>query len=241
MALRPRSGGWRGNNGSALVLAQVVSGVVAALGGVVLTAAILERAASSASESGEQTWLAAEALAERVLAEIADADWSAVLSGSVVSSFHEGSVVVPAPWGQTIDLAAARGTLQADTTRVWRLGPNTPIWQLYASGSLLALIADGLPVAPRHVAGWVADDAGEVDGDPRVDSNGRIAVRVEARGPSSETRAIQILVARAFGDVSAPSAGAGGPVPERFQRHAPAGSVQSTLGRLEILGWREER
>jgi hypothetical protein len=236
-----RLGKWRGSEGSALLLAQVASGAVAALGGVVLTVAVLERAAASANESSEQTWLAAEALAIRVLSEIVDVDWSAVLSGSVVSSFHDGSATVPVPWGQTIDLIAARQTLQADTAGTWRLGANTPTWQLYASGSFLALIPDGLPVPPRHITAWVADDAGDADGDPRVDSNGRIAVRVEARGPSSEMRAIQILVARAFGDPSPPSPGAGGSVPTRFQRHAAAGSVRSTLGQLEILAWREER
>ncbi len=162
----------------------------------------------SASQEGLYS---ADAGVERAMQDLLTVpDWNTILTGATTSAFIDGSPSGTRTiyGGTSLDLSqvlnmANCGTLTTCSTtdmngvtadRPW--GVNNPRWQLYAYGSMNDIIPTGTVNSPFYVVVMVADDAAETDNDPTKDSNGVLAMRAEAFGPSNAHKVIEVTVAR---------------------------------------------
>ena len=93
--------------------------------------------------------------------------------------------------GETVDLDARTAELNAGAVAAWPVGADTPRWRLVGRGRL-----PGLPVAPRRVAVWIADDVMDGDGMPGEDRNGVLMIHVEAFGPRGAAHIVTVHVRR---------------------------------------------
>jgi hypothetical protein len=222
--LAPRFGA--DDRGGVILIVLTLGGMLSALAATLIGLSVTERGVAGNHQAGIRALYAAEALAERIVLDLAaDLDWTPILSGTRVSPFFETGSRLLTPWGEGLDLAAITDVLQRQTDRTSSGGPDTPQWRIFASGPVASLVGAGYDV-PIFVAGWVADDEAETDGEPRADSNGRVVVRVEARGFGSLNRRVQVVIGRRD-DPSTTGAGAGG-----------ADSAAETAG-VRIVSWRE--
>jgi hypothetical protein len=196
--------------------------LLAALGLGVVALGDTEAAITANYRAATASLYAADAAAARAVADLGGlADWSDVLAGTVTSTFVDANPAPTLPSGETADLAALTRDWQRRSDRASHWGADNPVWRLFASGPLAA--ATGVVPAPdpAYLVVWVADDPGDNDGDPLVDSNGVVMLRSQALGPRRATRAVTLTVAR----------------PE------PTGNVTTSAGPagLRILTWREVR
>ena len=97
--------------------------------------------------------------------------------------------------GETVDLDARTAELNAEATRQWPLGPDTPRWRLVGWGRLPALGPS------RRVAVWIADDVMDADGMPGEDRNGMLMIHVEAFGARGAAHVVAAHVQREAGTV----------------------------------------
>jgi hypothetical protein len=202
----------RGEDGVALLTVLLMTTLVLALGGGLMVVASTEARIAGHYRDGLQALYAADALIERVVAELHDArDVSAVLSAPVRSTFSdEAAGDLRIVHGTTINLTelteiqrcgrasgCSDAAIRAQTAeRPW--GENNPRWRLYAWGWTHHAI--GAAEAPAiYLVAWVGDDPAERDGDPLLDGSGdgrgRVAVRVRAFGADGAQRELEAIIA----------------------------------------------
>jgi hypothetical protein len=137
---------------------------------------------------------AAQAMLASSIQELENApDWTAILSGAQVASFVDGPLDLPRqiPGAGTVNVCCGAGSL---TARV-RAETGNP-WQPFGWQSVRGLL--NLPDAPKqYVVTWVLDDRDESDGNALVDSNDRIALRVESVSALGVRKTLGALVNRA--------------------------------------------
>ena len=185
-----------GEGGLALVLAMMVAGLLAALGMSLLLVADTERRVSANAGFSSEALAAAEAGVERVMIDLGGApNWDGILGGSSVSGFADGTRRPALPSGGVLDLDAETLDLQSESSAQGTVGPNTPLWRLFAWGPLSKMEPLALQ-SPLYLAVWIADDPAEVDGNPGVDTNGMATVHADARGPGGARRIVEATVAR---------------------------------------------
>jgi len=222
----------RRDDGVAMMMAMAATLLTSALGVALVLATSSEAIIASNFRDQAAGAYAAEAAVERALDDLAAVEnWSAVLNGTVRSTFVDGA---PAGMrtladGSTIDLGrivnmADCGRIQPCTDadmdavtaqRPW--GPNNPRWQLYAYGRLKDLLPNESIDSPYYVSVLVGDDPSETDARPLEDGEsagaGILVLRAESFGPRGVHRSVEMTVAR-------PAAGQAG---------------------LRVLSWREVR
>ena len=211
----------RTERGMALLVVLLALLLASALGAsLVLTTSSETIIAGNFRTSIDMSYVAAAA-AERAIAELNGvADWNAVLSGTVRSTFVDGP-----PGGQrrmadgsTIDLDEVVGLANCGkprrctgaemdavtSSRPW--GVNNPRWQLYAYGWLRDTAPDATVRSSGYVVVLVGDDPAENDGNPLQDGAGEgnpgagtIAVRAEARGPRGARKGVELTFGRPAG------------------------------------------
>ena len=187
----PRSG----ERGLALLTVMILTFVLTMLGGtlLVMTASETGIVANVAARS-ESDW-AASAMAEAVAAELGRLpDWTIVLAGGIVSAHDDGAGQPVLATGEPLDLAVLTRALQAATPARW--ASDTPAWRLIAHEAIDGLGPPVPGVSPVYVLAWVADDPADGDGNPAIDTNGRIVIRAEAFGPGRARRAVEVALAR---------------------------------------------
>jgi hypothetical protein len=208
--------------GIALVAVMSATSLLLALGLSLALTTTVEVGIAANQRDAVQTLHAADAGLERALADLALADWDAVLAGAVTSPFHDGGGVVALPDGSRMDVQQETNRLRcgadacgdADMDRVSAARPwgrNNPRWTVFASGPLAQLLPDATVAARSYLVIWVADDPAENDAQPLRDGGppalldaanrtnpGRGAVWLHARayGPSGARRAIEAVVER---------------------------------------------
>jgi hypothetical protein len=219
------------DRGAALFLALILTLVVSALGLTLLSLTNTEAAISANHAAGLQVLYAAEAGAARVRADLSAApDWTAVPGGALQTSYFDASPHPVTPAGRPLDVAGVTAALQAETNAALSAGPNTPVWRLFASGTLSALAGGVLLGRDGYLLVWVADDPSESDGDPAVDGNGVVLIRADAIGAGGLRRSVQLALAR----VSSPSSESGsGELAQVVPLADEAG--------VRMLSWREVR
>jgi Tfp pilus assembly protein PilX len=203
-----------GERGTALLMALVLTLLVAAIGAAVAVTSRTEMAIAGNFEASRELLYAAEgamALAIRELDTIPD--WSVVLTGATASSFTDGAAIGTRtlPDGTTIVLCCTAGTLTADVQsrahagRSW--GADTPQWQIFAWGRVQDWLPPGRILGASYVVAWVADDPGDADGNPAADSNNRVELHVQALGVGGGRRVVQATLERPAGAGSPPPPG----------------------------------
>ena len=139
-----------GERGAALIVAVLMTAVIASLAAMLLLSMTMEMLAAFNFKSASETFMAASAGLDLALPELADAaDWSAVLDGTAGSTFVDGAPGARTlAGGRTLDLLAvvnlancghagpcSQAELAAVTAdRPW--GANNPRWRLYQHGTL---------------------------------------------------------------------------------------------------------
>lgn len=185
------------DGGSALVLVLLAAAFALGIG---LAAGILADSGTLGASSyrdGLEAFYAADAALETAQDELAQIpDWTAVLSGLVVSRLTDATRQPVAPLSGGLDLVAATALLQAQTDATAAWGANNPRWRLYAWSPLSALWPAAGPTGLLYLAVWVADDVAETDGDPGTDSNGCVRVRAVAYGRRGSRRTVEAVVER---------------------------------------------
>jgi hypothetical protein len=238
----------RSERGIALLLALMAMLCMTAFGLVLMLTASSETIVAGRYRHGEAARYAAEAAAERALADLSTTagDWNALIDGSTRSTFVDGPPggTRTLPDGSSIDLdqelnmancqRTARcsiGEMNAVTAdRPW--GANNPRWQLLAYAPLNALVTGRSLDSAYYAVVLVGDDPAETDGDPMRDGSGSanpgsgiIAVRALAFGAGGVVRAIDLTVARPAG-----TGQAGGYNTDRARQTG-----------VRVLSWREVR
>ena len=135
--MRPRA--WHDERGVALLAVMTASSLLLVLGLSLALTATVEVGISSNQRDGVQVLHAADAGVERAMADLAAADWDAVLTGAVTSGFFDGRVGVTLPDGSRLDVGEETDRLIAEP-RPW--GRNNPRWTVFASGGLAGLLPD---------------------------------------------------------------------------------------------------
>jgi len=203
-------------HGIALVLVLLATVLITAVGVVMVLTTTAETRIAANFRGAEQALYAADAAAERAIADLRGVtDWNTLLAGGVVSSFVDGP---PAGTrvladGSILDLTGVLNLARCQKTtacsdsdmnavtedRPW--GANNPRWTLYAYGPVRNLLPAGAIESPYYVVAMVGDDPGETDNDPSKDSpsnrpsGGVIALRAEAFGPSGAHHVVELTIA----------------------------------------------
>jgi hypothetical protein len=190
--------------GAALIVALMIALLIGAIGAVLVALANTESTISAAYRHVHEAKYGAEAAAELALHDLAPlADWSHVLAVPPTNrkaSFVDLTLFPAAPGGRTLDLAALTTDRQRESDArdgSDRFGADSPQWRLFAYAPLSAAIGRIDAVVPLYLVVWVADDAGDGDGDPAVDANGTILVHAEAFGSGNARRAVETAIGRA--------------------------------------------
>jgi hypothetical protein len=198
--------------GVALIAVLLTMTLLAALGGGLLQVMTTEAWIAVHHRHGLEALYAAEALVERVVAELSAApDVDAVLAGAVRSAVVDDPaggvrVVDGAPLDLSVltnlercgrSAACSHASMDVVTAeRPW--GVNNPRWRLYAHAWMQQLV-DTADAPPVYLIAWLGDDPFENDGDPLRDGAGRghhrLAVRVRAYGRQGARREIEVVVA----------------------------------------------
>lgn len=238
------------DTGGALILVLVLTSLLSALGLALITLIGTERTIAGNVQSGHSVRYAADALAERVVADLErQSDWTAVLSGAVRSAFFAGSLRPQTSWHEVLDLTRLTADLQRQTDTGRPLGPNAPRWTLFASGTFDDLVSGTGRDFPAFLLAWVADDDGDGDGNAGVETNGLLQVRIEARGFGGLRRAVHLVLKRSGADSlvtpgDAASGRASGPVlSSELARNLPDGVGDTAAARgpgVQVLSWRAE-
>ena len=189
--------------GAAVVIALLLTIVLALLGAGLLTLANTESLIAASYRHGQEAAYGAEAALERALADLSlMADWSGVLAAppaNLMSTFDDGLSGVRLPDGKVVSLGALTAERQRDSDAV--AGPavyqaDSPRWRLFAHAPIQDLDPAPASGTPLYLIVWVGDDGADGDGDPAVDANGRIQVHAEAFGAAGARRAAAALIER---------------------------------------------
>lgn len=195
--------------GAALIIALMSMMLLTALAAAVVMVANTETMISGNQRNSSEALYAADAAVERVVQDLLMIPrWNDVLSGTVQSSFIDGSMTSTKtlPTGGTAVLCCGTSTAttqlqsESDALNLW--GTNNPQWKLFAWGPLSDILSDTQVNSSMYVAVWVADDPADStdgttpDGNPAADSNGVLTLHAEAFGPGGTRKVIEVTVAR---------------------------------------------
>ncbi len=224
--VRPSHRHLAGERGIALVVTLMAMMLMTVLGAALLLTTTTETGIARNFRSNTEALYAADAAAERALADVlAIPDWNTMLNGTRRSSFVDGAPGgtrriaggAPLDLGELVNMAncgksssCSQSDIQAVTLdRPW--GANNPRWQLFAYGELNGMSPAATVDSPYYVVVMVADDPSENDDDPLRDGaaacppgpapgcnpgSGVLAMRAEAFGPFGAHKAIELTVAR---------------------------------------------
>ena len=183
--------------GTAIVIALMATVLLSALGVGLVMMSNTEGAIATNFRDGSETLYAADAVVERVVQDILLVPrWNDILAGAARSAFVDTTLTPMTPGGESLDLVAMTGEVQAqsDATSPW--GLNNPTWRLYAYGPLSDLSGTGTIQSSAYAVVWVADDPSETDNDPSADSNGVVTILAQAIGRTGSMRYVEVTVAK---------------------------------------------
>ena len=190
--------------GAAVVMALLMAVLVGAIAAALVALTTSETLISASFRQAYEASYAAEAALERGLHDLATMpDWSLALTAppaNITSSFNDGAARPLAPDGRALDLARLTSDRQRESDGrdgPSLFGPDSPQWRLFGHDRLRALLpGPGLDL-PLYLVAWVADDESDGDGNPEIDSNGRILIYAVALGAGGARHSIEARVSRA--------------------------------------------
>lgn len=223
-----RHRGVRDERGIALVIALLAMLLMTALGmALMLTSTTETLIGSNYLDSVEGSYVA-DAGVERVMQDVLSIpEWNQILTSpdnvraGITSGFIDSTLTPTLADGRVINLAEATNMVNCNKVtpcsdgdmdsnmgeRVW--GENNPRFRLFAWGPVNDLVPTNTLNSQYYLAVWIADDAGETDGDPSTDGApstnpdypdnkglGVLTLRAEAFGPRGAHRVIEATIAR---------------------------------------------
>ena len=192
-----------GERGAAVVIALLLTVLLALLGAGLLTLTDTETLIAASYRHAQEASYGAEAALERAVSDLAALpDWTPVIAAppaNLQSSFDDGLASVRVPEGRIVSLSALTADRQRDSDRI--AGPlvyraDAPQWRLFAHAPIHDLLAAPASSPPLYLVVWVADDGEDGDGDPSRDTNWSVVVRAEAFGTGGARRSVEALVTR---------------------------------------------
>ncbi len=196
----------RNDDGMAVVIALLLAVLLGAIAAALVALTTTETLISLSFRHAQEASHGAEAALERALARPRR-------DGGLVARLGCAACQCHLDLRRRTDRAAHTGRAQRSTCRSSppsgrresdiRAGPDvfgadSPEWRLFAHAPLSALMTGAGLDLPLYLVVWVADDEWDGDGNPAVDSNGRILVRAHGvrgrwrralgRGPSRTDR-----------------------------------------------------
>lgn len=200
------------------MIALLAASLLAALGLALAGLGSVETVIASNQRAGSQLAYAAEATAEGVLADLlTTSNWTDILGGVVSSRFSGHAVPPVGPGDAPMTLPQLVASVQAENDALGSWSTNGPQWRLFAHGWITELAPMASVDHDEFLAAFVADDVGETDGDPFVDTNGRIQIAARALSARGTHRTILVTV-------------------EQTTKLTPAG-----FPGVRVLAWREIR
>jgi hypothetical protein len=197
------------DRGAAVLVVILIAALITAIASALMTTTITETVIGGAHRASQETLYAADAALERTIGALSLVpDWSVVLAvppGNLVAPFDDGQVAPLTPDGRHLDLARHLALRQFASNSQYGpsvFGVDSPRWRLYGHAGFSRLLLPGLAAPPAYLLVWVADDGADGDGDPGVDSNGQIALFVDAFGLGGAHRAIEAAIGRAGPEVA---------------------------------------
>ena len=184
----------RTDRGAVLVVVLVVLVALSGLAAAIVPLTTTEIAISADHRRAVQMHYAAESAVEYAIQELGMvADWHAALQGRLTSQRGASGAVRLAD-GTVVDLASGN---PATTGRVplFNRDPSRLRWQLFLHAPFDQL-TDHATEGVLHVVVWIADDGGERDGDPLIDTNGTVVLHAACFGPAGAQRAVRVTARR---------------------------------------------
>ena len=196
--------GKSGEAGAALLLALMTTALLSAIAASLIVSTSVDMMIAGNHRAAVETMYAVEAGLERAIGELSTVpDWSAVLSpppSNAVASFDDGSAQAAAPDGRMLPIPVLSAARQAASDTVYgagRFGADAPVWRLYAHAPLRSMLPPATIAPPGYILVWVADDGGDGDGNPSIDTNGQLLLHGDGYGVASGRRSIELAIGRA--------------------------------------------
>jgi hypothetical protein len=194
----------RQDEGSALVLVVLATGVLVTLGLVLALVTTVETQVAANTLDGTHALALAEAAAEQAMSDLALLpSWDAALDGRATSPFFDGDTGPRVFGGVRIDLSRETALLLCDAitcagrspdgvtaTRPW--GRNNPRWRVFASGFAADLVGGERGTRPGYAAAWIGDDSAENDADPLHDGGTPVAEVGSSVNPGLDVLALRV-------------------------------------------------
>jgi hypothetical protein len=175
---------------AALILTLVLSAMLA---GAALVAGVERRVAAAYQVSAALRFAASGGLA-LATEELERRDWTALLGGA-------GSDRWLQPGTPGADVAPLTAVVTRETMMAGAHGADTPLWQVFVHVPWRRVVESTGDPARADLVVWVADDWEEADGNPRLDTNGMVLVRVAAVDGPARAWAEALCVREADGRV----------------------------------------
>jgi hypothetical protein len=175
--------------GAALLLAIAATMMLTTIGVGLILATMTESMIAGGFQSGHEAFYAADAGLEWALWDLGRREPWTDLPGGLRPAVFTGTPSAAVP---PVEAGAATATLQRSSDAVHGTGLHRRLWYLLGYGWLSGLT--GVDRSPWYVLVWVSDDPGEADGQPGLDTNGRLLVHAEAYGPRDARRSVEGLV-----------------------------------------------
>jgi hypothetical protein len=212
-----------GETGLAVLAAVLASLLLFAVGAALVLLTTVETGTAASFVRSSEAAYAADAIAERVLPELAQIqDWTAILDGSRRSALVDGPPAGTRPLAdgshvsleEVVNLADCGQSTpctpeQMDAVTIERpWGRNNPRWRLYAYSPLQSLLPADAAISPFYVVLLAADDGAENDANPEVDGGppaageasnpgaGGLLLRAEAFGPGGAHGVVTLAIRR---------------------------------------------
>jgi hypothetical protein len=212
--------------GTVLLCALMVTALLTTLGASLVMVVITEALVGAHHRASQEALYAAESGVERTIGELRRmASWQTVPAAGAATALPElndGSLTPVLSDRRRLDLVRLTADRQADSDRSYPNTPDRPAWRLFGHAPLDRLIGGDAGTAPPYVIVWIADDPGDLDGDPARDSNDILLVRGEVVGVRGMHRAVEAAIRRLS---ALDAAGAGG-------------AMRSDVN---VIAWREVR
>jgi hypothetical protein len=195
----------QGERGTAVLVALLLLTLVGAVAAALVAISTMETIISARYRHAQETAFGAEAAFELALRDLSVLpDWSRVLAtppGNLMSPFDDGEVMPRGPDGRTLDLAGMTTNRQreSDTRLGTGFGGDSPRWRLFVHATPRELRARPDISVPLYFVVWVSDDESDSDGDPAIDSNGRILLYALAVGSGGARRSVEGRISRTVG------------------------------------------
>ena len=183
-----------GDRGAALLVVLMSTTLLMGLGAGLALLTMTEARIAAHFVAGIEALYAADAAIERIVPDLAAADWVAVAAGSVRSTFVDGDPegLRDTDGGSPLDLTVATNLERCGRPAACADGEADVPWRVYAHAPIEDVLPPGRMRSRVYVIVWVADTG--------AGPGFELVLRARAYGQYGSRRAVEVVIAR--GDVA---------------------------------------